>query len=386
MPDAPRAHRKRVLFITYNFPPKLGGIEQVVLRTWNTLSEQADVITLAQFGEDFEDDDSPIHRPTRSGLVHFFAYLYRTGRRIVAQEPVDIVVSMSALTALPAAHLAKRAGAKSVVITYGLDTIYTSPVYQAMYRYAMPKMDRVVAISNATRDETLSRGVAIERTVIVHPGCDAERFLSSDDCGTLQAQWNLGGTRVILIAGRLVKRKGVDRFIRECLPQIVEDVPEAKLLLAGGNPVGALAHTEDMEHEVAQAISDTGLDEHILLTGRLSSEEMVAAFHLAEVVILPVVPTRGDMEGFGIVLLEAAAAGKPTVATRTGGIPDAVQDGVTGTLVSPGDYNEMATAVVAYLRDDEKARRCGEAGRARTLADFSWEGCARRYAEAILST
>lgn len=376
--------RKRILFITYNFPPKLGGIEQVVLRTWTELTKQADVVTLAQFGDDYEDPGHDILRPAQSGLLRFFAFLWREGRREIARNPVDIVVSMSALTAIPAIHLAKRAGAKSAVVIYGLDTIYTSALYQAMFRYAMPKMDRVIPISHATRDEAVARGVDPEKTLIVHPGCDSENFLTAGDVDHWRKEWELEGAKVILIAGRLVKRKGVDRFIRECLPRIVAKVPNARLLLAGGNPVDALAHTEDMEHQVARAIRDSKLAAHVVLTGRLSQEAMIAAFHLSDVIVLPVVPAPGDMEGFGIVLIEAAAAGKPTVASNTGGIPDAIHDGVTGTLVPPEDYALMAAAVEEFLVDSEKNRRFGEAGRRRVLREFGWNTCAENFARAIL--
>ncbi len=381
-----KKNRKNILFITYNFPPKLGGIEQVVQRTWTSLSTKSNIYTLAQFADDFADETPGVVRPTKKGLLRYFSFLYREGRRLISRQPVDIVVSMSALTALPAMHLAKWAGAKSVVIIYGLDTIYLSWLYQAMYRYSMPKIDRVISISHATRDEAVARGVSVKNTTLVHPGCNSQIFLTAEDDSLLRNRWGLENAKVILIAGRLVKRKGVDRFIRECLPLIVEKAPDVKLLLAGGNPRGALAHTQDMELEVDKAIRETGLEENVILTGRLSQEEMVKAFYFSDVVVLPVVDVPGDMEGFGIVLIEAGATGKPAVASNSGGIPDAIQDGVTGTLVPPDDYQAMATAVLDFLLDPVKARKFGEAGKNRVIQDFDWQICAEKYANAIIET
>jgi phosphatidylinositol alpha-1,6-mannosyltransferase len=190
---------------------------------------------------------------------------------------------------------------------------------------------------------------------------------------------------VILSAGRLVQRKGVDRFIRECLPEVVRRVPTAKLLVAGGNPQGALTHTDDVLARVEEATHETRLEDHVVVTGRLTSDEMVAAFQLAGVFILPVIPVPGDMEGFGIVLLEAGAAGVPIVATASGGITDAVVDGETGLLVPPLDYAAMSTALVGFLQDEQKSRIFGERGRRRALSEFNWDAISSRYAEALLS-
>jgi glycosyltransferase involved in cell wall biosynthesis len=111
---------------------------------------------------------------------------------------------------------------------------------------------------------------------------------------------------------------------------------------------------------------------------------MVAAFQLADVFVLPVIPVPGDMEGFGIVLLEAGAAGVPIVATAVGGITDAVVDGETGVLVPPLDYVRMASALVGFLQDPDKSHAVGERGRRRALGEFNWDAISSRYVEALL--
>jgi phosphatidylinositol alpha-1,6-mannosyltransferase len=379
-----RNDKPRVLYVTFNLAPKLGGLEQVVQRTRAALCERADVLTLAQGARGYNDGDPTVLRPPAEGLAAYMAFLYTRGLLGLRDRHFDLVVAGSALTALPTLHLAKRFGARSACIIYGLDTIYRSAVYQRVYRHALPRMDRVVAISRATRDEAVARGVAPERMVIIPPGCDAEVFQPPRDTAELRGRWGLEDRKVILSAGRLVRRKGVDRFIRECLPEVVRQVPAAKLLVAGGNPRGALAHTEDVLASVEAAIREVGLEDHVVVTGRLTSEEMVAAFQLADVFILPVIPVPGDMEGFGIVLLEAGAAGVPIVATAVGGITDAVVDGETGLLVPPFDYAAMASALARLLQDEQKSRALGERGRRRTLDEFNWDAISSRYVEALL--
>lgn len=376
--------KRRVLYVTYNYSPKLGGLEQVVQHTHDALLEGAEVVTLAQGAPGHCDDDPSVLRPQRGGLLAFLLFLY--GKLIfgLPHSSYDVVVSGSGLTALPVLHLARRYRARSVVIIYGLDTIFPSLLYQWMYRYAVPKLDRVISISEATKAEAVARGVDPTRVVLIPPGCNGERFTAPQDTDALRERWGLMGSRVVLSAGRLVARKGLDRFISECLTDVVAEVPEAKLLVAGGNPQGALAHTDDIYAKVEAATRAAGLEDRVIVTGRLSDEEMVAAFQLADVFVLPVVPIPGDMEGFGIVLLEAGAAGRPVVATAIGGVVDAVEAGRTGELIPVGDYGAMSDAIIMLLRDEDLARRYGEFGRERALRTYSWPAISRRYVEAIL--
>ena len=380
-----RRDRPKVLYLTYNFTPKLGGLEQVVSRTHAALRERADVVTLAQGARAHVDELERVHRPAGEGVLRFLGFLYTRGRRRVAGEQFDLVVSGSALTALPALHLARRHRARSVAINYGLDVIHPARIYQRVYRHAMPRIDRVIAISRATRDEAIARGVARERITVIPPGCDSSAFQRPRPTQELRERWGLGDAPVILSAGRLVARKGLDGFVARCLPQVVRSLPDTKLLVAGGNPVDALAHTDDIARQVQRTIERSGMSEHVVVTGRLSDDELVAAFQLADVFVLPAVPTPGDMEGFGIVLLEAGAAGLPVVATALGGITDAVEDGETGRLVAPGDYSAMAAALVDLLRDEGRRRAYGRSGQVRALGEFDWGPVSQRYAEAILT-
>jgi phosphatidylinositol alpha-1,6-mannosyltransferase len=136
--------------------------------------------------------------------------------------------------------------------------------------------------------------------------------------------------------------------------------------------------------QVREAARQVGLSEQVVFAGRLDDDEMAGAFQLADVFVLPVVPRPGDMEGFGIVLLEAAASGTPSVATRIGGIPDAVADGETGVLVPSLDYGAMADALIRLLTDDHLREQVASRGRERVMRDYLWEKVAPRYADAVL--
>ncbi len=377
-------HRKKVLFLTYNFPPKLGGQEQVIWEVWKRLSERSDATALVQHGADFEGDRSIILPAPRSGLLAFFRHLLAEGGRLQRSEGFDVIIAANGLTAWPVQRLASKSRCESAAILYGLDTIYPGFVYQRMIRSTLPKLDRAIAISHATASEAINRGMREERLCVLPPGCNADPFLIPQDLPGLRKKWGTENLPVILHTGRLVPRKGMDRFLREVFPRVLAKIPNANLLLAGGNPEGALAHQTDESTKIHKTIEALGFGQSVRVTGRLSDTEKVETFAIADLFVMPAVPTPGDMEGFGIVLLEAAAAGMPTVATRLGGIPDAVEDGVTGFLVDPHDYEKMAERIVELLSDREKARDMGEAGRARVLENYRWNQVADRYVDFLL--
>ncbi len=380
-----RTSRQQILYISFNFPPKVGGIESVVFRTCQALSTRFQVTALAQAPGCDIDRSIAVLRPRREGLLSYLRFLYSRGRQLCRNGRFDAVVSGSALTSLPSALLARRCRARTVQVVHGLDVVYPSPLYQLFVRYALPRMDLVVANSRATREEAVARGVRRDRTAIIHPGCDPSPFLRADPSlvEELRSRWRLNEHRVILSPGRIVRRKGIDRFVSECLASVIEAVPRAKLLVAGGDPRGALVHARGAESAVLRAADAAGLRERVIVTGRLADAEMAAAFHLADVVILPAVRVKGDMEGFGIVCLEAASAGKPVVAARLGGIPDAVAEGETGVLVPPGDSQAMTGSVVRLLHDQRLAEKLGARGRQRVLQEFAWDAVGNRFCDAV---
>jgi phosphatidylinositol alpha-1,6-mannosyltransferase len=128
-----------------------------------------------------------------------------------------------------------------------------------------------------------------------------------------------------------------------------------------------------------------GLHDHVRLLGMLPEDDLVGLYRLAELFVLPVLEVPGDVEGFGIVLLEAALAETAIVATRAGGIPEAVEDGTTGLLVEAGNHDEVSGAILRLLSDDDLRERLAKNGAARARAEFSWEVIAARHARVLVS-
>ena len=195
--------------------------------------------------------------------------------------------------------------------------------------------------------------------------------------------YGLEGRQVILFVGRLARRKGVKEFIQKSLPEIVAAVPQACFVIVGANPTESLTHRDDMVTEIAAAAARLNLERHVMLLGSLSDEDVVKLYQTCDLVVLPALATPDDVEGFGIVLLEAAAAGKPVIATRAGGIPDAVEQGKSGLLVDAGDYQALRQATVDLLSDEQKRLRMGSHARQRLSEHFTWEKILPSYETAL---
>jgi phosphatidylinositol alpha-1,6-mannosyltransferase len=173
--------------------------------------------------------------------------------------------------------------------------------------------------------------------------------------------------------GRLVERKGHDTVIR-AMPEVLNRVPDAAYVIVGGGPES---------ERLVRLAEDTGVARHVHLLGRLPRGEMVGLLSRCDVLVMPSRQVGTSVEGFGIVFLEAGALGKPVVGGRSGGIPDAIEEGVTGLLVDPEDTVALAEAITSILADPDLAGRMGEAGRERVERLFTWDKVAERILESL---
>lgn len=227
-------------------------------------------------------------------------------------------------------------------------------------KYWLTKASLVVAVSQAVAWPLEETGIPCQ---VVYNGVDLEMFDRRKVSGEeVRRELGLEGKRVILLPGRVDTTKGQMEAVR-AMERIVRDVPEALLLV-----VGETSHQEAyLLDELKGLVGKSGLEEHIVFTG--PREDLPAVIAASEVVIMP--SLKSAREGFGRVLIEAMAMGKATVATRTGGIPEVVEEGVTGLLVPPGDASALARATLDLLRDKRKREEMGEAGYRRVLEVFN---------------
>jgi phosphatidylinositol alpha-1,6-mannosyltransferase len=373
-----------ILVITWNYPPRRGGIENLLKHLCAGLREKHRVFVITSFAKAPYELERDIFRAPLAGLVPFALYALWCGTRVLAGAPqISVVLGGSALVTPLVLILARLFCRRAVVLTHGLDVIYPNPLYQRLCVRWLKWCDRVVANSRYTASLAQSKAVAEERLMVIPPGVHAERFNIPTDVVATRHRWNIEGKKIILFVGRLARRKGVQEFIESSLVEIVREVRESVFLIVGDNPTESLAHRDDVVREINATVSRLRLEEHVRWLGSVSDDDLVGLYQACDVVVLPVLATEDDVEGFGIVALEAAAAGKPVVATRVGGIPDAVEDGKSGMLVDAGDYKGLREVVIALLRNPEFRLSFGQYGRPRVGQDFSWQRIIGSYEDVL---
>jgi len=370
-----------ILVVTWNYPPRRGGMEQLLANLCAGLSQHHRVSVITAYAENnFAAGGEVVFRPASPGLFRYFFFAVTKGIGLLrGNRSIRVVFGGSVLVTPIVVLLAWLCRRKAVILAHGLDLIYRHSVYQSCVVRWLRYADHVIANSRHTANLAKQKGVADSAIEVIPPGVDWQRFQVAEDAETLKKTHGLVNRKIILFVGRLARRKGVKEFIENSLVDIVKRVPEVCFVVAGDNPTDSLAHHDDVGAGIRQAIDNQNLSDNVRWLGAVSDIELVQLYALCDVLVLPVLKLDDDVEGFGMVALEASAAGKPVVATRCGGIPDAVEDGVTGILFAPGDYVAMSRSIIGLLRDDQQSKTLGEAAKRRSHADFSWATVISRY-------
>ncbi|WP_255523483.1 glycosyltransferase family 4 protein [Rhodanobacter sp. DHB23] len=334
------------------------------------LSRHADVRIVGPVGSaaiapiDVTIDEVPF-KPLWKFLIHAQWQAWRVAR---VWRP-DVVLAGSGLTALAAWFVARASGARAAVYVHGLDLAVRHPVYCCLWRPALRCMDRVIANSRPTAVLAQGIGVEPERIGIVHPGVDLpvaaiHKLMVANSAGIYGAQeldrdadraifrqnHCLGSRPVLLSVGRLSTRKGLREFVTHVLPLIVAVHPDTLLLIVGGAPEDALHAQAQTPQSIRAAAKQVDVEGNLRFLGTITDYQVLGSiYRAADVHVFPVRDIPGDPEGFGMVAVEAAAHGLPTVAFATGGVVDAVAEGKSGYLVNSGNYAAFAEATLLTL-------------------------------------
>lgn len=363
----------RVLLLTRNFPPLWGGMERLNWHLAEELSRRFAVRVIAPKGAARHAPSGvAVHEVPLAPLSRFVLAAALAGWRQARAFRPDVVLAGSGLTA-PLALLAARAcGARTAAYVHGLDVVVPHPVYRALWLPALRRIDRVIANSTPTAQLARSAGVDAARIGIVHPGVTIPEPDPAARARFRQ-RWGLPEhAPVLLSVGRLTARKGLREFVQEVLPTIARARPDVALAVVGDAPAHALYAQPQTAQSILDAARAAGVVEHVRLLGTQFGPDLADAYFGADLHVFPVRDLPGDPEGFGMVAVEAAAHGLPTVAYATGGVVDAVAPGDSGWLVPPGDAAAFAAATLRALDAPPGAERC------RTFAQgFAWEAFGR---------
>lgn len=343
--DAPVA-----LLITRNFPPLTGGMERLNAHLLCELAPDWQPALCGPAGSGaFVERGVPVVEHAIRPLASFLLRTLGSALAFARRRRPRCVIGGSGLVA-PLVWLVARSGrARAVLYLHGLDLVAAHRIYQAVWVPLMRRADLVLVNSANTRRLAIERGIRAERVIVLHPGTDvpgADR--DARDAERARRGW--GERPLLLSVGRFTRRKGLAEFVEQALPRIVAQHRDLLLVVIGEEAVDALSGSGGGERErILAAAARSGVESNLVLLGRCGEEDLRAAYRAADCHVFPVLDLPGDVEGFGMVALEAAAHGVPTVAFAVGGVPDAVRDGLTGRLVEATDYAQFAQATLDVL-------------------------------------
>ncbi|HJP67158.1 MAG TPA: glycosyltransferase family 4 protein [Actinomycetota bacterium] len=368
----------RVLMVTNDFPPRVGGVQQY---EWNVVRHLPPdrVMVLAPNWDGWRPHDAQQEFAVRRWPARYLWPTPEVERRVldlVREHRADVVLFGQGLPiALLGPGLARR-GIPYAVLTHGVELwMARVPTARALLRQALRDARAVTAVSHYTADAVqaaIPPGIPV---TLLPPAVDEARFTPNADGGAVRERLGLGDAPVVVCVSRLVRRKGQDVLIR-AMPMIRDRVPDARLVIVGDGP-----YREALETLAAESPPGS-----VLFTGEVADEELPAHHATADVFAMPCRSRWGglEVEGFGIVYLEAGATARPSVAGRSGGAAEAVVDEETGLLVEGAEPKAVALAVAQLLANPAQARTMGEAGRRRVEESFTWRRRAQELAAVLV--
>ena len=369
---------RKTLIVTNDFPPRPGGIQaflhNMALRldperlvvyssTWKRSREGVEATAAFDAEQPFTvvRDRTTMLLPTPGATRRAAGLLREHGCTSVwfgAAAPLGLM-----------APALRRAGAERLVATtHGHEAGWAQlPAARQLLRRIGESTDTLTYLGEYTRSriaDALAPAAAARMTQLP-PGVDEKTFHPDSGGDEVRARLGLTERPVVVCVSRLVPRKGQDTLIR-AMPRILAAEPDAVLLIVGGGPY---------EKDLRRLAEETGVAASVHFTGAVPWSELPAHYGAGDVFAMPCRTRRGglDVEGLGIVYLEASATGLPVVAGDSGGAPDAVLDGETGWVVRGASHDDTADRVVTLLGDPELRRRMGERGRAWVEEKWRWD-------------
>ena len=372
---------KNILVITNDFGPRTGGIETFVMGLLERIVDHKVVVFTSQQGDTSEYDQQWFKKfgvqviRDRSKILLPSLRVAKRAKEIAQMHNIEVVVfGAAAPLALMAPKLRKAGIKKIIALTHGHEVWWARifPFNLAMKRIGN-SVDHLTYLGEFTR-QAISRSLSqksIDSMVKIAPGIDTFHFSPQADATQRRTELGLESKKIIISVGRLVHRKGQDKLI-QAFPTIVREIPNAHLLIVGEGPYRA--HLEKLVEKLS-------LKANVTFVGRIFYNDLPSYLSASDVFVMP---SRSrffglEVEGLGIVYLEASACAIPVVAGVSGGAPDAVQEGITGLCVDGTNIGQIAEAVIHICSDSKRATKMGLAGRNWVIEQWQWEIWSKQF-------
>lgn len=354
---------RKNLLITLDWPPSRGGVANYLWNVYSRLPRDFSVILAPPLGRGgaspsvVREGELCVYRREFLGVFWpKWLRVYFEALKIVRSEKIE-AIHLSHI--LPIGYVAwmirKVYGLPYVVYLHGMDIMLAQKsVWKKWWaKKILRGADLIITNSEFTADEAVKAGAQNQKIEILYP---CPNIIAVEE--TVPTEKN-----IILSVGRLVPRKGFDKVI-EAMPEILRAVPDAEYQIIGDGPYAA---------GLKQLAEKLGVSERVKFFHSISDADLPEFYKNCKIFTMPARRIGGDVEGFGIVYLEAALFGKPSVAGNVGGAPEAVLNNQTGLTVDPESSSEISEAIIKLLKDENLRQNLGRAARERVLTEFTWE-------------
>lgn len=375
---------KKSLLITLSFPPHIGGEQAYYHNIAKNLPADKIVVLAPEHPESLKFDQTqkfPIIRHDfkdllpKKGLAKIlkpkssakWLTLSKVIDKIVKNHQIELIQAGQILPIGTVAMMyAKKKKIPYIFYSHGLDITLPQKIKRKkiLMKRIIKNSHGIVSNSHFTKDELVKLGAEKEKVIVSSPCPNVSGSEPSETAIVdFKRKHHLENKKVILTVGRLVERKGHDMAIK-ALPKIIKTVPEVKYIIVGDGPY---------RKNLQKLVNKRSLGEYVSFVGAVGSKELSNFFTASDIFIMPNrVLKNGDVEGFGIVFLEAGLYGKPVIGGNNGGVPEAIINGQTGLLVDSLDENDIAEKTIKLLTDENYAAKLGLQG-LHYASEFNWQ-------------
>jgi phosphatidyl-myo-inositol dimannoside synthase len=375
---------RKILLVTNDLGPRAGGIESFILGLLARLPQQSVVIYTSTQDNSIKFDSELL---TKYGAIvirdraKILLPTPRVTRRVISvmknYDARVIWFGAAAPLALMAAKLRKKGATRIVALTHGHEVWWAKlPIFRQLLNKISKDVDLLTYLGDFTKTAMQPAISDMNKLVKIAPGIDVEHFTPAEKSTQLIEKYRLDNCQVIVSVGRLVHRKGQDKLII-AMAQVVKVFPRATLLIVGEGPI---------RNMLQKLVHHHSLENNVIFTGRVQLVDLPKYIQLADVFAMPARDRFFglEVEGLGIVYLEASACGVPVIVGNSGGAPDAVIPDVTGLVVDGRNPDEIAAAIKKVLTDPKLARKYADSGREWIVNEWRWQIWSERFNKLLL--
>lgn len=378
------SNQQKVLLVTNDLGPRAGGIETFVLGLIEGLPKNClTIYTSSQKGDQAFDQQllqkygAVVIRDRARILLPTPRVIGRSAKILKESGAKNIWFGAAAPLGLMAGKL-RAAGATNIVaLSHGHEVWWAKiPMLKGLLKKIITEVDYLGYLGEFTKSQIIKVSGESKKFVQIAPGIDTNHFTPRPPRKDLIEKYRLDGRQVIVSVGRLVHRKGQDELVK-ALPKILERFPDAILLLVGEGPI---------KHMLFNSAKQLGVLPKVVFAGRVSHDELPDYISLGQVFAMPVRSRFSglEVEGLGIVYLEASACGLPIIVGNSGGAVDAVLDKVTGLLVDGNDCADIAEKISQLLANPTAAKQLGQAGRGWVIENWQASTWSKKFNQILI--